>query len=105
VPKYIFCVDRRLGLLEMAHVLEGEMEEGDGGDSEEEGEEVLIHDEARVESAEERCDAADDNDSLEYKDDSAIVLARSNMHMAVDTQMRVPGPPLECVLPYAPCYS
>jgi hypothetical protein len=53
VPKYMLCLERRLGLLEKVYVLEGEREEGDGGDSDEEVEEVLIHDEARVDSAEE----------------------------------------------------
>jgi hypothetical protein len=86
----MLCLDGRLGLLEKAHVLEGEREQGDGGDSDEEGEEILIHDEARIESAEERHDAADDNDNLEDKDDNAIILAKKNMSMAVDPRM-IPG--------------
>jgi hypothetical protein len=35
IPKYMRCVDRHLGLLEKAHVLEGEREQGDGRDSDE----------------------------------------------------------------------
>jgi hypothetical protein len=38
VPKYMLYLDWRLGLLEKTHVLEGEREEHDGGDSDEEGE-------------------------------------------------------------------
>jgi hypothetical protein len=38
VPNYMLCLGRRLGLLEKAHVLEGEKGQGDGGDSDEEGE-------------------------------------------------------------------
>jgi hypothetical protein len=91
----MLCLDRRLGLLEHAHSLEGEREEDDGGDSDEEGEKVLIHDEARVQSTEERCEAADDSESLEDKDDNAIVFARNNVHMTVDPGMRLPEPPPE----------
>jgi hypothetical protein len=95
----MLCLDRHLGLLEKAHVLEGEKEkeQGDGGDSDEEGEEILIHDEARIESAEERTEAANDNQNLEDKDDNAIILARNNMNMAVDPRMRLPEPPPERV--------
>jgi hypothetical protein len=99
VPKYMLCLDRRLGLLEKAHVLERERELGDGGDSDEEGEEILIHYEARVESAEERREATDDNNSLEDKDDNAAILARNNMNMSVDPRMRLPEPPPEWVPP------
>jgi hypothetical protein len=60
---------------------------------------VLIHDDARVESAEDRRESADDNDNLEDKDDNAIVIARNNMHMAVDPRMRLPEPPLDYVPP------
>jgi hypothetical protein len=38
VPKYMLCLDRRLCLIKMAHLLKGEMEQGKGGDSDEEGE-------------------------------------------------------------------
>jgi hypothetical protein len=44
----MICLDMRLCLLERAHVLEGERGQGDGGDSDEEGEDILIHGEARV---------------------------------------------------------
>jgi hypothetical protein len=37
IPKYMLCLDRHLGLLESFHVLEGEREQGGGGDSDEEG--------------------------------------------------------------------
>jgi hypothetical protein len=99
VPKYMLCLDRRLGLLEKAHVLEGEREQVDGGDSDEEGEEILIHGEASIESAEERNEAADDNKKLEDKDDNGIILARNNMSMSVDPRMRLPEPPPEWVPP------
>jgi hypothetical protein len=88
-----------LGLLEKAHVLEGEREQGDGGYSDEEGEGLLIHDQARIDSAEERNGAANDNENLEDKDYNAIILARNNMSMAVDPPMRLPEPPPELVPP------
>jgi hypothetical protein len=58
---------------------------------------MLIHDEARVDSTEERREAADDNDNLENKDDNAIILARNNTHMPVDPWMRLPELPPEWV--------
>jgi hypothetical protein len=100
VPKYMICLDRRLGLLEKSHVLEGEIEQGDAGDSDEEGEEISIHDEASIKSAEERNEASQDNENLEYKDDNATTLPRNNMIMAVYPRMRLPEPPLEWVPPF-----
>jgi hypothetical protein len=99
VAKYMLCLDRHLGLLEKAHVLEGERELGDGGDYDKEGEEVLIHDEAKVESTEERHEATDANHNLEDKDDNAVILARNNTNMAVDPRMRLPEPLPEWVPP------
>jgi hypothetical protein len=93
VPQYMLCLERRLRLLEKTLVLEGEREEGYGGNSDEEGEEVLIHDEARVKSTEERRDADGGNQNFEDKDEKAVFLARNNMHMAVDPRMRFPEPP------------
>jgi hypothetical protein len=58
----------------------------------EEGEEILIHDEARIEYAEERNEATQDNENLEEKDNNAIILARNNMRMTVDPRMRLSEP-------------
>jgi hypothetical protein len=44
--------------------LEGEREQGDGGDSYEEGEEILIREEASVESADDRREVEDENHNL-----------------------------------------
>jgi hypothetical protein len=81
-------------------MLEGERELGYGGDSDKEGEEVLIHDQARLESAEECREATNDNDNLEDKDDNTVILARNNMNMAVDPRMRLPEPSPEWVPPW-----
>jgi hypothetical protein len=79
IPKYMLCLYRHVGLLESFHVLEGEREQGDGGDSDEEGEETLIHEEERVGSAEDLHEAEYNKQHLEDKDENAIVIARNNM--------------------------
>jgi hypothetical protein len=79
--------------------LEGEREQGDGGDSDEEGEEVIIHDEARVESTDDNYEADNDHHNLEDNDDNAVVLARNNMHITVYPRMRLSQPPFEWVSP------
>jgi hypothetical protein len=80
-------------------ICQPKIEQGDGGNSDKEGEEIIIHDEARIKSAEEHNEAADDNEKLEDKDDNAIILARNNIIMEVDRRMRLPEPPPECVPP------
>jgi hypothetical protein len=77
--------------------LEVEREEGGGGDSDGEGEEVLVHDEARVESTEERREDDKDIQNLEDKDDNYAILARNNMYRANDPGMRLNEPPPEWV--------
>jgi hypothetical protein len=60
---------------------------------------ILIHDEARVESTKERREADDDNQNLEEKGENAFILARNNMHVAVDPTTRLPEPQPEWVSP------
>jgi hypothetical protein len=95
----MLCLDLCLGLLEKTLVFEGEWKEGYGGNSDKGGENVLIHDDARVKSTEERHDANDDNQNFEDKDENAFAIARNNMHMAVDPKARLPEPPPQWVPP------
>jgi hypothetical protein len=66
------------GVFNLARAIEEAREEGDGGDSDVEGDEVLIHDEAMQEAEQDLQEAQDDNETLEYKDANSIIMARNN---------------------------
>jgi hypothetical protein len=46
-PRYMLSYDPRPGVFNVARAIEEAREEGDGGDSDEEGNEVMVHDNAR----------------------------------------------------------
>jgi hypothetical protein len=48
-PSYLLLYDPIPGDLNLAHAIEEAREEGDGGNSDEEGDEVLLHDDSRLE--------------------------------------------------------
>jgi hypothetical protein len=81
------------GVLNLAYDIEESREEGDGGDSDVEGDEVLIHDEAMQEAEQYLQEAQDDNETLEDKDANSIIMARNNQRMSVDPLIKLPSPP------------
>jgi hypothetical protein len=63
------------GVFNLAHTIKEAREEGDGGDSDVEGDEVLLCDEDMQEEEKDLQEAQDDNDTLEYKDANSILKA------------------------------
>jgi hypothetical protein len=53
----------------------------------------MIHDEKRVDYAEDLCKVEYDNHNLEDKDKNVTILARNTIHMAVYHRMKLPEPP------------
>jgi hypothetical protein len=92
-PSYMLSYDPVPGVFNLAHAIEEAREEGDGGDSDEEGDEVLLHDEARLEVEQDLQEAQDDNEALEDKDANSIIMARNNPQMVVDPLVKLPSPP------------
>jgi hypothetical protein len=66
------------GVFNLAHAIEEARGEGDGGDSDVEGDEVLLHNEAMQEAEQDLQEAQDDNETLEDKDANSIIMALNN---------------------------
>jgi hypothetical protein len=87
------------GVFNLAHAIEEAREEGDGDDSDEEADEVLLHDEARLEVEQDLQEAQDDNEALEDKDSNSIIMIHNNPRMAIDPLINLPPPPDTCPPP------
>jgi hypothetical protein len=98
-PSYMLSYDPVPGVFNLDHAIEEAREEGDGGDSDEAGDEVLLHDEARLEVDQDLQEAQDDNEALEDKDANSIFMARNNPRMAIDPLIKLPPPPDTRVTP------
>jgi hypothetical protein len=81
------------GVFNLAHAIEEAREKGDGGDSDVEGDEVLLHDEAMQEEEQDLQEAQDDNETVEYKDANSFIMTRNNQRVAVDPLIKLPSPP------------
>jgi hypothetical protein len=92
-PSYMLSYDPVPGVFNLDHAIEEAREKGDGGDSDVEGDEVLIHDEVIQEAEQDLQEAQDDNETLEYKDANSIIMARKNQQMTVDPVIKLPSPP------------
>jgi hypothetical protein len=81
------------GVFNLAHAIEEARGGGGGGDSDIEGDDVLLHDEAMQETKQDLQEAQDDNETLEDKDANSIIMARNNPRMAVNPLIKRLSPP------------
>jgi hypothetical protein len=76
-PSNMLSYDPVLGVFNLSHAIEEARDEGDGGNSDLEGDEVLLHDEARLEVEQDLQETQDDNKTLEDKDSKSIIVNTS----------------------------